>query len=251
MANRAVSRFLALQPLLYKPPSISVHLPPIRCRRRTLLTPPVAEAAESARCRDLGGSVRRGSARRMPPGRAAGGPHQVVDLGIQVLDARVANTTGVVAEGVAPWPASNSTATLFTGATYQRLATPRSVERVVITGAARLASRREPDDRGVEVPHLVGSGRSKAHFGFAGCTRSRGRRQPSFRTRRYQLDGEAQTARRCAWTASVPVGTCRYLGAVTMSSMPGPRLGSVDGATCADRSTERQRTRVLHAVARP
>ena len=30
-------------------------------------------------------------------------------------------------------------------------------------------------------------------FGFAGCTRSRGRRQPFCRTRRYQVEGEAQT----------------------------------------------------------
>jgi hypothetical protein len=31
--------------------------------------------------------------------------------------------------------------------------------------------------------------------GFAGCTRSRGRRQPFCRTRRYQVEGEAQTCR--------------------------------------------------------
>src|SRR5467141_1919713 len=29
--------------------------------------------------------------------------------------------------------------------------------------------------------------------GFAGCTRSRGRRQPNFRTGWYQVEGEAQT----------------------------------------------------------
>ena len=28
-------------------------------------------------------------------------------------------------------------------------------------------------------------------FGFAGCTRSGGRRQPNVRTRRYQVEGEA------------------------------------------------------------
>jgi hypothetical protein len=57
-------------------------------------------------------------------------------------------------------------------------------------------------------------------FGFAGCTRSRGRRQPFCRTRRYQVEGEAQTLpSRCARTASVPVGTCRYSSAVTMSSI--------------------------------
>ena len=31
-------------------------------------------------------------------------------------------------------------------------------------------------------------------FGFAGCTRSRGRRQPNFRTRWYQVEGEAHPA---------------------------------------------------------
>jgi hypothetical protein len=45
-------------------------------------------------------------------------------------------------------------------------------------------------------------------LGFAGCTRSRGRRQPFCRTRRYQVEGEAQTLpSRWARTASVPVGT--------------------------------------------
>ena len=55
-------------------------------------------------------------------------------------------------------------------------------------------------------------------FGLAGCTRSRGRRQPNFRTKLYQVDGDAQTLpSRCAKTARVPVGTCRYSTAVTMS----------------------------------
>ena len=44
--------------------------------------------------------------------------------------------------------------------------------------------------------------------GFAGCTRSRGRRQPYGRTRRYQVEGEAPTfPSRCARMASVPVAT--------------------------------------------
>src|SRR4029453_14402545 len=55
-------------------------------------------------------------------------------------------------------------------------------------------------------------------FGFAGCTRTRGRRQPYFRTRRYQVEADADTVpRRGARTARVPVGTCRYSGEVTMS----------------------------------
>jgi hypothetical protein len=44
-------------------------------------------------------------------------------------------------------------------------------------------------------------------FGFAGCTRRQGRRQPYVRTRRYQVEGDADTVpSRCARTASVPVG---------------------------------------------
>ena len=55
-------------------------------------------------------------------------------------------------------------------------------------------------------------------FGFAGCGRTRGRRQPYFRTSRYQVEGDADTRpSRCARTASVPVGTCRYSGEVTMA----------------------------------
>ena len=43
--------------------------------------------------------------------------NQVVDLGIHVLDARVRqHDRRLVADGVAPRPASTSTATLFTGA---------------------------------------------------------------------------------------------------------------------------------------
>ena len=44
-------------------------------------------------------------------------------------------------------------------------------------------------------------------FGLAGCTRSRGRRQPNFRTRWYQVEGEAQALpSRCATTAEPPTG---------------------------------------------
>jgi hypothetical protein len=39
------------------------------------------------------------------------------------------------------------------------------------------------------VPHLVGSRRARPTFGLAGCTRSRGRCQPNFRTRWYQVEG--------------------------------------------------------------
>jgi hypothetical protein len=66
----------------------------------------------------------------------------------------------------------------------------------------------QANDRGVEVPHLVGSRGSKPDRGLAGCTWSRGRRQPNRRTRRYQVEADAQTVpSRWARTASVPVGT--------------------------------------------
>jgi hypothetical protein len=46
------------------------------------------------------------------------------------------------------------------------------------------------------------------------------RRQQFCRTRRYEVECEAQTLPNgCAMTAIVPVGTCRYSSAVTMSSI--------------------------------
>ena len=93
----------------------------------------------------------------------------------------------------------------------------------------------QPDDGRIDVPHLVGARCTQPTFGFAGCTRSRGRLQPYVRTRRYHVEGEAQTMpRRCARVASVRVGTGRYAGEATMSSMawtsPGVRqCGDVRG----------------------
>jgi hypothetical protein len=76
----------------------------------------------------------------------------------------------------------------------------------------------QADDGGVDVSHLVGSRRAKAHLWLRRVHAEPGRRQPNFRTRWYQVEGEAQTLpSRCARTASVPVGTCRYSSAVTMS----------------------------------
>ena len=51
----------------------------------------------------------------------------------------------------------------------------------------------QTDDGGVDVPHLVGRVVRSPIFGLAGCTRRRGRRQPYSRTRRYEVEGEAQT----------------------------------------------------------
>ena len=55
---------------------------------------------------------------------------------------------------------------------------------------------------------------------------------------------------RCARTASVPDGTCRYSTAVSMSLIVRTSGGSVDGATCADRTTDRQAHTRAPAVAR-
>jgi hypothetical protein len=72
--------------------------------------------------------------------------------------------------------------------------------------------------------------------------RSRGRRQPNFRTRWYHVEGDAQTVpSRCARTASVPIGTCRYSSAVTMSLIARTSRGVRRyGATCPDRTTDGQ-----------
>lgn len=55
-------------------------------------------------------------------------------------------------------------------------------------------------------------------LGFAGCRRSLGLRHPRSHTSRRQVVGEANTRpMRWARIASVPVGTCRYRGEVTIS----------------------------------
>ena len=88
-------------------------------------------------------------------------------------------------------------------------------------------------------------------FGFAGCTRSRGRRQPNFRTSWYQVEGRPTPCRAAApgWRA------CRSGRAGTRARSPCPRspglrVGSVDGAMCADRTTDRQAHTRAAAVAR-
>jgi hypothetical protein len=63
----------------------------------------------------------------------------------------------------------------------------------------------QADDGRVDVPHLVGSSRAKAHLRLRRVHAEAGRRQPFCRTRRYQVEGEAQTLpSRWARTASVP-----------------------------------------------
>src|SRR5262245_61164716 len=131
-----------------------------------------------------------------------------------------AKTTGVVWEDVAARLASTSTATLLTGANAS--ATRHAKIRREKLSITAWTYARVPSSRRMTVVSTchISSARvvRRPTFGLAGCTRSRGRRQPYFRTRWYQVDGEAQTLpSRCARTASVPVGTCRYTGAVTTS----------------------------------
>jgi len=70
-------------------------------------------------------------------------------------------------------------------------------------------------------------------FGFAGCTRSRGRRQPNFRTKWYQVEGEAQTLpSRWARTASgrdVPVLERGHQSLIARTSAGVSRWGDVRG----------------------
>ena len=133
-----------------------------------------------------------------------------------------ANTTGVVSEDATRRLASSSTATLLPGANMSATRHARIRREKLSITAWRYA--RVPSSRRMTVVSMchISSARvvRRPTFGFAGCTRSRGRRQPCVRTRRYQVDGEAETvASRWARTASVPVGTCRYAGEVTMTSM--------------------------------
>src|SRR6267378_3934726 len=75
-----------------------------------------------------------------------------------------ANTTGVISDGVAPRLASTSTATLFTGANVS--ATRQDPSREVVDHRVQVGAGpvEQADDGGVDVPHLVGSHRSKAHL---------------------------------------------------------------------------------------
>jgi hypothetical protein len=76
-----------------------------------------------------------------------------------------ANTTGVIADDVAPRLASTNTGTLFTGAKVSatRQAKIRR-EKLSITVQVGATPVEQTDDGGVDVPHLVGSRRSKAHL---------------------------------------------------------------------------------------
>jgi hypothetical protein len=83
-----------------------------------------------------------------------------------------------------------------------------------------------------------GSGRVLGHYG----------RQPYVRTSRYQVEGDADTVpSRCASTASVPVGTCRYSGEVTMS----PIAWTSEGVSrCGDERGQHDRSSSAQACCR-
>ena len=100
----------------------------------------------------------------------------------------------------------------------------------------------------VSMSHIVGCVVRRPTFGLAGCTRSRGRRQPNLRTKWYQVEREAPTVpSRCAKTASVPVGTCRSRA---QSPCPDRRTsGAVSGSGRRVRTGRPivKRTRMLQA----
>ena len=145
----------------------------------------------------------------------------------------------LLVERVAPRLASSSMATLLTGANVSTTRHARiRREKLSITACryARLPSSSRMTV--VSICHISSAlvVRSPT-FGFAGCTRRRGRRQPYVRTRRYQVEGEAQTLpSRWARTASgnsraarmAPSWPCRSCGATKAglempSTVTGPR----------------------------
>jgi hypothetical protein len=74
-------------------------------------------------------------------------------------------------------------------------------------------------------------------FGFIGCTRSRGRRQPNVRTRSYQVEGEAQTCR-----AAAPRRRRDGTQARGRDCLERPDFGWVSRwGRCADRTIDDQR----------
>jgi len=120
------------------------------------------------------------------------------------------STTGVVSEGAAARLASSSTVTVLTGANAS--ATRQATMRREKWSITAWREARVPSSRRMTVVSMCHISFARVvrspRVGFAGCTRSRGRRQPFCRTRRYQVEGEAQTLpSRWARTASVPVGT--------------------------------------------
>src|SRR6516164_4846347 len=123
-----------------------------------------------------------------------------------------ANTTGVGSERVAPRLASTRTATLLTGANVSATRHAKMRREKLSITAWRYA--RVPSSRRMTVVSMchISSARvvRRPIFGFAGCTRRRGRRQPYCWTSRYQVEGAAHTLpSRWARMASVPVGTCQ------------------------------------------
>src|SRR5262245_59144749 len=129
-----------------------------------------------------------------------------------------ANTTGVVSEGIAPRPASTSTATLFAGANVS--ATREDPSREIVDHRVQVGASpiEQADDGGVDVPHVVGASRSQANLRFG---RMHAEPRPSPAELPHQVvpggRGAHTLPSRCARTASVPIGTCGYSGAVTMS----------------------------------
>ena len=95
-----------------------------------------------------------------------------------------ASTTGVVSEGAAARLASSSTVTVLTGANASATRQAKMRRENIVNHGMEIGAGpvEQADDGGVDVPHLVARVVRRPIFGLAGCTRSRGRRQPYLRT---------------------------------------------------------------------
>ena len=141
----------------------------------------------------------------------------IVDVGVDVLDARVRQHDRS-RRGRASHPDWPQAARSHWSPAYPRVSDPprQDPSRDVVDHRVQVAAVPSSNRMTVVSMCHISSARvvRRPTFGCAGCTRSRGRRRPNFCTRCYQVDGEAQTVpSRCARTASVLVGTCRYSSA--------------------------------------
>ena len=135
---------------------------------------------------------------------------QVIDLGVHVLDAPRPPTRPESSLRASPPTGFDEHDHTVHGRERFSNAPRQDPSREVVDHGVEVDAGpvKQADDGGVDVSQLVGSRRAKAHLGLRRVHAEPGRRQPNFRTRRYQVEGEAQTLpSRWARTASVPVGT--------------------------------------------
>ena len=138
--------------------------------------------------------------------------NQRVDLGVDVSTPPSASTTGTLVERVAVRVASSRTVTLFTGANVSATRHARIRREKLSIRACRYA--RMPSSKRMRVVSMchISSGPvvRRANLRLRGMHPELRAPQPNWRTRRYQVDGDAASVpSRCARMASVPVGTWR------------------------------------------